>query len=435
MSTISRVRAREVLDSRGNPTVEVDVVLADGTLGRAFAPSGASTGTHEAVELRDNEPARFGGLGVLQAVESIHREIAPAITGRSALDQEAIDGLLIELDGTPDKSRLGANAMVAASMAVAHAAATGQGVPLYRYLGGEDPRTLPVPMFNILNGGRHADNSTDIQEFMVVPAGLETFRHAVQAGVEVYHALRRLLKDRGLSTNVGDEGGFAPSGVLNEDALELVLEAIELAGYRPGDQCFIALDVAAGELIQADGRYSMRREQKVVSSQELLNIYERWVTAYPIISIEDGMGEDDWTGWSEMTRRLADKSQIVGDDLYTTNPERIRVGIDRCASNSVLVKLNQIGTVTETLEAVSLTKEAGWGTIISHRSGETEDTTVADLAVATAAGQIKAGAPARGERTAKYNRLLRIEEELSGEAHYAGLGVYGAFLGLRGTHE
>ena len=431
MSTISRVRAREVLDSRGNPTVEVDVVLADGTLGRALAPSGASTGTHEAVELRDAEPARFGGLGVLRAVESIHREIAPAIIGRSPLDQEAIDGLLIDLDGTPDKARLGANAMVAVSMAVAHAAAAGQEAPLYRYLGRDNRLTLPVPMFNILNGGRHADNSTDIQEFMVVPAGLETFRQAVQAGAEVFHSLGRLLKDKGLATNVGDEGGFAPSGVLNQEALELVLDAIELAGYGPGDQCFIALDVAANEFAQADGQYSMSREQQVVSSQELIDTYERWVTAYPVISIEDGMGEDDWTGWREMTRRLGNKTQIVGDDLYTTNPGRIRLGIDRCASNAVLVKLNQIGTVTETLEAVSLAEGAGWGTIISHRSGETEDTTVADLAVATAAGQIKAGAPSRGERTAKYNRLLRIEEDLSGEARYAGLGAYRDFLGTR----
>ena len=328
MSTISRVRAREVLDSRGNPTVEVDVVLADGTLGRALAPSGASTGTHEAVELRDAEPARFGGLGVLRAVESIHREIAPAIIGRSPLDQEAIDGLLIDLDGTPDKARLGANAMVAVSMAVAHAAAAGQEAPLYRYLGRDNRLTLPVPMFNILNGGRHADNSTDIQEFMVVPAGLETFRQAVQAGAEVFHSLGRLLKDKGLATNVGDEGGFAPSGVLNQEALELVLDAIELAGYGPGDQCFIALDVAANEFAQADGQYSMSREQQVVSSQELIDTYERWVTAYPVISIEDGMGEDDWTGWREMTRRLGNKTQIVGDDLYTTNPGRIRLGID-----------------------------------------------------------------------------------------------------------
>ena len=428
MSTISLITAREVLDSRGNPTLEVDVVLSDGATGRASTPSGASTGTYEAVELRDEDASRFGGLGVLRVVENIQREIAPALIGRSALDQAALDNLLIELDGTPNKSRLGGNALVGVSVAVARAAARSEGVPLYRYLGSGVPHTLPVPMFNILNGGKHADDSTDLQEFMVVPAGFDTFRQAVQAGAEVYHALKRLLKDKGLSTNLGDEGGFAPTLASNREAPEFVLHAIETAGYTPGDQCFIALDSAANELISDDGRYVLAREQKTLSARQLTDMYAEWIRDYPIISIEDGLAEDDWTGWSAMSDRLGDKVQLVGDDLYTTDPKRIRRGIEQGASNAVLVKLNQIGTITETMEAVNMAKQAGWGTVISHRSGETEDTTIADLAVGTDAGQIKAGAPARGERTAKYNRLLRIEEDLGTNAAFAGPSLYEPFV-------
>ena len=424
MSTISEVAAREVLDSRGNPTVEVDVVLADGARGRASVPSGASTGAGEAVELRDGDPSRFDGLGVLGAVANVDREVAPALVGRTATDQPAIDRLLVELDGTSDKSRLGANALLGVSMAVASAAAASGRVPLYRYLGQGDAFSLPVPMLNVLNGGKHAEDSTDFQEFMVVPAGFDTFRQALQAGVEVYHALRRLLSERGLGTAVGDEGGFAPSVSSNREAVDLLLQAIERAGYAPGEQLFIALDVAASEFVQDDGRYSLTREQKTVSARQLADTYEEWVRDYPIISIEDGLAESDWAGWTSLTSRLGGRVQLVGDDLYTTNPELIRRGIEQKASNAVLVKLNQIGTVTETLDAVRLTQSAGWGTIISHRSGETEDTAVADLAVGTAAGQIKAGAPARGERTAKYNRLLRIEEELGEDAVYAGRAAF-----------
>ena len=428
MSTISSVTAREVLDSRGNPTVEVEVTLADGAFGAASVPSGASTGATEAVELRDGDTSRFGGLGVLRAIENVHREIAPAIIGHSALDQVALDNLLIGLDGTPNKSQLGANAVLGVSVAVAHAAARSERVPLFRYLGSGSSFTLPAPMFNILNGGKHAENSTDVQEFMVVPAGFESFRQAVQVGVEIYQALKRLVRDRGLGTTVGDEGGFAPSVPSNRDALELVTQAIEAAGYVSGDQCFIALDVAASELTNDNGQYSLAMEQKTFSAQELIGTYERWLREYPIISIEDGLAEDDWGGWTDMTGRLGARAQLVGDDIYTTNPQRIRRGIEQGASNAVLVKLNQIGTLTETLEAVRIAKQAGWGTVISHRSGETEDTTIADLAVGSAAGQIKAGAPARGERTAKYNRLLRIEEELRGTAEYAGRSVYESYV-------
>jgi len=426
LSTISQVAAREVLDSRGNPTVEVDVLLSDGALSRASVPSGASTGTGEAVELRDGDPSRFGGLGVLGAVENIRREVAPAVIGRPATDQAAIDRLLIDLDGTPDKSRLGANALLGASMAVAAAAAASEGVPLYRYLAQGNVLSLPVPMLNVLNGGVHAEGSTDFQEFMIVPAGFDTFRQALQAGAEVYHALRRLLSERGLGTTVGDEGGFAPSVSSNREASELLLRAIEKAGYRPGEQCFMALDPAASEFVLEDGQYALTREQKTVSAQQLTDTYEEWVGDYPIVSIEDGLAESDWPGWTAMTSRLGSRVQLVGDDLYATNPELIRRGIEQKASNAVLVKLNQIGTVTETLDAVRMAQGAGWGTVISHRSGETEDTTVADLAVGTAAGQIKAGAPARGERTAKYNRLLRIEEELGGGAVYAGRAAFGS---------
>ena len=423
MSTISRVLAREVLDSRGTPTVEVDVILADGALGRALVPSGASTGSNEALELRDGD-SRYGGLGVMKAVANVHREIAPAIVGLPALEQQSVDETLIRLDGTPDKSRLGGNAMVGVSIATARAAAASRRVPLYRYLSGGEPLTLPVPMFNILNGGRHAEDSTDFQEFMVVPAGFDTFREALRAGAEVYQSMKRLMRERGFGTTVGDEGGFAPGGITNRDAVGLVTDAIEGAGYIPGEHCFVALDVAASEFVQDDGTYRLQSEGITLTSEGLIDTYEAWLSDYPIISIEDGMGEADWNGWKAMTGRLGDRVSLVGDDLYTTNPALIRRGIETGASNSVLIKLNQIGTVTETLEAIRISRQTGWGTIISHRSGETEDTTVADLAVGTAAGQIKAGAPARGERTAKYNRLLRIEEELGDGAQFAGRSVY-----------
>ena len=420
MTTIQSIHAREVLDSRGNPTVEVTVGLEDGARGTAAVPSGASTGAHEAVELRDGDAERYGGKGVLKATGNVNNRIALALTGLSPFDQEALDHRLLDLDGTPNKADLGANALLGVSLAVAHAAASSRGVPLYRYLASDGrPPMLPVPMFNILNGGQHADNSTDIQEFMVVPAGVTTFREALRCGSEVYHALKRLLRQRGLSTNVGDEGGFAPSLPSNGDALQVVADAIEAAGYRPGVDCFLALDPAATEFYH-DGTYVLEREDARLSSAEMVEQLASWADSYPILSIEDGLAEDDWEGWSALTSRLGSRVQIVGDDLYTTNPERIQRGIDARSSNAVLVKLNQIGTLTETLSAVAMTQKAGWGVVISHRSGETEDTTIADLAVATAAGQIKSGAPARSERVAKYNRLLRIEEELGEKARYAG---------------
>ena len=428
MISVSRVKAREVLDSRGNPTVEVDVELSDGAAGRAAVPAGASTGAHEAQELRDADPARYGGLGVLRATENVAREIAPEIVGRPALDQASLDRALVDLDGTRDKSRLGANALLGVSMALAHAAAGSAGAPLYGYLGQGAAPTLPVPMLNILNGGRHADNSLDFQEFMVAPAGFESFREALRAGSEVYHGLARLLQGRGHGTTVGDEGGFAPSLASSEEALELLTDAITEAGYRPQDQVLLALDAAASELADAGGRYVLSSEGVIRSADQMIDTYSGWLQRYPIVSIEDGLGEEDWRGWEEMTRRLGGGVQLVGDDLYATEPGSIGRGVERRASNAVLVKPNQIGTITEALEAVAVAKEAGWGVVVSHRSGETEDTTIADLAVATAAGQIKAGAPARGERTAKYNRLLRIEEELGGRAEFGGIGVYERYL-------
>ena len=430
MSTISRVLGREILDSRGNPTVEVDVFLDDGAWGRMSVPSGASTGKNEALELRDDDETRYEGKGVLQAVSHVNNRIAPAVFGCDAYDQEAVDRILIELDGTKDKSNLGANAILGVSVALAQAAAVSRQVPLYRSLAMDGKFTLPVPMFNVLNGGRHADDSTDFQEFMVVPAGFDTYRESVRAGAEVYHALRKVLRDRGFGTTVGDEGGPAPSGVTNHGALNLVVEAIEAAGYRPGEQCYIALDVAASEL-RHQTAYILIKERRILSTEELIDMYEEWTTEFPIISIEDGMAEDDWDGWAALMERVGDRVQIVGDDLFTTNPTLIQKGINLKAANSVLIKLNQIGTVTETLEAIRLTQDTGWGVVISHRSGETEDTTVADLAVGTASGQIKAGAPSRGERTAKYNRLLRIEEELEHEAEFVGRKVYGDYEGER----
>jgi len=419
MATIEKVKAREILDSRGNPTLEVEVRLSDGTTGRAAVPSGASTGKYEAVELRDGDKKRFNGLGVLQAVNHVNEPIAEAIVGMPAADQEAIDRKLIQLDGTENKSRLGANAILGTSLAVAHAAARSLDLPLYRYLGKAESYTLPVPLMNILNGGKHAANSTDFQEFMVVPAGARSFRHSLQMGAEVYHALKKVLKDKGLSTNVGDEGGFAPTLPSNQAAIEAVLAAIEKAGYQPGKDCFIALDPAASEFYQ-DGRYILSREGVTLTSAEMVDYYVKWAASYPLVSIEDGMAEDDWDGWRLITEKLGDKIQLVGDDLYTTNVDRLSRGISLKASNSILIKLNQIGTLTETIAAIKMAQQAGWTAIVSHRSGETEDTTIADLAVGLNTGQIKAGAPCRSERTVKYNRLLQIEEELGKVASFAG---------------
>ena len=422
MSQIRGVRAREILDSRGNPTVEVDVTLEEGSWGRAAVPSGASTGAHEAQEIRDGDKARFGGKGVLKALANIEKKIAPAVMGMSALNQRSIDEALVALDDTPNKGHLGANATLGVSLAVAHAAAAFRGMPLYRHLCPDSPTLLPAPMFNILNGGKHAQDSTDFQEFMVIPLGASSFREAFRAGAEIYQALKAVLTGQGYSTNVGDEGGFAPSLPSNKDAVEAVLAAIEAAGYRPGQDCFIGLDVAASELFQ-DGRYVLPREGTTLDSAQMVDYYASWVASYPIISIEDGMAEDDWEGWRLLMERLGDRVQIVGDDLYTTNVKRIQRGIHEKTSNSVLIKLNQIGTLSETLEAMEMARKAGWSNVISHRSGETEDTTIADLAVATSAGQIKSGAPAHSERVAKYNRLLRIEEELGNRARYAGRGA------------
>jgi len=422
MSTIENIKAREILDSRGNPTLEVEVELSGGTIGRAAVPSGASTGKYEAVELRDGG-SRFNGQGVLKAIANVKEHIGIAIIGMSATDQAAIDHKLIELDGTANKSHLGANAMLGTSLAVAHAAANLLGIPLYRYLGGTATYTLPVPMMNILNGGKHAADSTDFQEFMVVPAGASSFSHALQIGTEVYHSLKRVLKGKGLNTNVGDEGGFAPSLASNKQAIEAVLAAIEKAGYKPGKDCFIALDPAASEFYK-DGKYILTKEGGLLSSQEMVDYYVNWASSYPLISIEDGMAEDDWDGWQLLTQKLGSKTQLVGDDLYVTNVNRLSKGISLKASNSILIKLNQIGTLTETIAAIKMAQQAGWTAIVSHRSGETEDTTIADLAVGLNTGLIKAGAPCRSERTAKYNRLLRIEDELGKNARFAGMQAF-----------
>ena len=423
MPAIEGIKAREILDSRGNPTLEVKVKLDSGIIGWAAVPSGASTGKYEAVELRDKDAHRFNGLGVLQAVANVNQDIAAAITGMTATDQTAVDHKLLELDGTDNKSRLGANAILGTSLAVAHAAASQLNLPLYRYLGKTDSYTLPVPMLNILNGGRHAADSTDLQEFMVMPAGARCFSHALQMGVEIYHNLKRVLKDRGLNTNVGDEGGFAPSLASNKQAVELILLAIEKAGYKPGKDCFIALDPASSEFYR-DGKYVLAREGVSLSSEEMVDYYADWVSSYPIISIEDGMAEDDWDGWRLLNRRLGNKVQLVGDDLYVTNVDRLKRGITQMASNSILIKLNQIGTLTETINAIRTAQQSGWTAVVSHRSGETEDTTIADLAVGLGTGQIKTGAPCRSERTAKYNRLLRIEDELGKRAKFAGMQAF-----------
>jgi enolase len=419
---IASIRAREILDSRGNPTIEVEVVLDSGAAGTAKVPSGASTGMHEAVELRDGDKSRYGGKGVLKAVENVHRVIAPELRGMEADDQAAIDGAMIDLDGTPNKSKLGANAILGVSLAVAHATAAHRRAPLYRYLGGDDANLLPLPLLNILNGGKHAEGSTDFQEFMIAPIGAPTFAEALRWSSEVYHALAQILRAAGLPATVGDEGGFAPPLPANDRAVELILQAIEASGRRPGDEIAIALDPATSELAK-DGRYELAREGRTLAPDELVDLWADWCRRYPIVSIEDGMAEEDWDGWRSLNARLGARLQLVGDDLFVTSVERIRRGIREEAANSVLIKLNQIGTLTETLEAIAEARRAGWTCVISHRSGETEDATVADLAVATAAGQIKTGAPARGERTAKYNRLLRIEEELGERARYAGGGI------------
>ena len=419
MASIQSVRAREILDSRGNPTVEVEVILADGSIGIAAVPSGASTGKYEAVELRDGDKSRYGGLGVLKAIEHVNTEIASTIVGMSALEQAAIDQRLIELDGTANKARLGANALLGTSLAVAKAGASFQGVPLYRYLGGAKANLLPVPMLNILNGGKHASNSVDFQEFMIMPVGAANFNKALQLSSEVYHSLHEVLENKGLSTNVGDEGGFAPRLSSNKDALELILAAIDMAGYKAGQDLFIALDPASSTFYQ-DGKYVLSQEGVTLSSIEMIDYYVRLASDYPVISIEDGLDEDDWASWSLLTAQLGKQIQIMGDDLYVTNMERLEKGIAEKASNSILIKPNQVGTLTETLATIKRAQQAGWTTIISHRSGETEDTTIADLAVASNAGFIKTGAPCRSERLAKYNRLRRIEEELGGVARYPG---------------
>lgn len=427
MTVIIEIVGREVLDSRGNPTVEVEVTLESGAKGRAIVPSGASTGQFEAVELRDGDKNRFLGKGVTRAVDNVNGEIAQELVGADALNQADIDTLLIELDGTPNKERLGANAILAVSLAVAKAAASACGMPLYQYIGGVSARVLPVPMMNILNGGQHADNSIDIQEFMVMPVGAETFAEGLRMGVEIYHQLKKVLSKRGYGTAVGDEGGFAPNLGSNEEALELIVEAIGAAGYKPGEDVVIALDAAATEFYK-DGIYVLEHENKEFTSDQMIEWYVNLINKYPIVSLEDGMSEEDWEGWQKLNARLGSKVQIVGDDLLVTNTERISRAIKAKAVNSVLIKLNQIGTLTETLDAIEMAKRAGYTAVISHRSGETEDTTIADLCVAVNAGQIKTGAPSRTDRVAKYNQLLRIEEELGAAAAYPGRE---AFYNLR----
>ncbi len=429
MLLIEDVNAREILDSRGNPTVEVDVILSDGIMGRAAVPSGASTGVHEALELRDGDKSRFGGKGVEKAVQNVNTVLAEELIGWEPREQSAIDQLLINLDNTPNKSNLGANALLGISLAVAKAAANSLDLPLYRYLGGVHARVLPVPLMNILNGGAHtAWQSTDIQEFMIAPAGAPNFAEGLRWGAEVYQALRKNLKDRGYSVNVGDEGGFAPALKSNEEALDLIMQSIANAGYRPGEDIFLALDVAASELLEGD-KYKLPKEGKELSGEQVIDWYAWLIEKYPIFSIEDGLAEDDWDSWVQLTKRLGSRIQLVGDDLLVTNVERLQRAIDLDAANSILIKLNQIGTLSETLAAIEMAHRTGWTAVVSHRSGETEDTTIADLVVATNTGQIKTGAPARSERVAKYNRLLRIEEELGETAEYAGMDV------LRGAYQ
>ena len=426
-TTIAWVDAREILDSRGNPTIEVDVVTEDGSLGRAAVPSGASTGINEAVELRDGDKARFGGKGVLTAVANVTDRIGPSILGFDAADQAGIDDILLELDGTPNKAELGANAILGVSLACAHAAASSHEVPLYRWIGGAGARILPVPQFNILNGGKHAQDSTDFQEFMVMPVGLPSFGEALRAGAEVFAALRKILHDEGHATGQGDEGGFAPSLASNQAAVEVILRAIEMAGYKPGDEVAIALDPATSSILVegtgvegVTGQYRLAKEGRTLDSGEMVDLWADWIARYPIVSLEDGLAEEDWAGWRELNARLGDKVQLVGDDIVVTNPAFIRRAITEKAMNSVLIKLNQIGTLTETIDAIDLARRAGWAAVVSHRSGETEDTTIADFVVAMGTGQIKTGAPSRSERVAKYNRLLRIADELGDDARYLG---------------
>jgi len=419
MTIISDVYAREVLDSRGNPTVEVEVRLESGAFGSAIVPSGASTGAYEAVELRDGDKDRYLGKGVEKAVENVNSIIAPEIIGYDALDQVAIDRKMIELDGTPNKAKLGANAILAVSIAVARAAADALDLPIYAYLGGFNSKTLPVPMMNIVNGGAHADNNVDVQEFMVLPVGAPTFKEALRTGAEIFHSLKSVLKSKGLNTAVGDEGGFAPNFGSNEEALSTIIEAIEKAGYKPGVDVFLGMDVASTEFYK-DGKYHLEGEGKSYTSAEFVDLLASWVDKYPLITIEDGCSEDDWEGWKLLTEKLGDKIQLVGDDLFVTNTERLSKGIEQGIGNSILVKVNQIGSLTETFEAIEMAKTAGYTAVISHRSGESEDSTIADIAVATNAGQIKTGAPSRTDRVAKYNQLLRIEDRLAGSAVYAG---------------
>lgn len=423
MTLITDIRGREILDSRGNPTVEVEVELASGSVGVAAVPSGASTGVHEAMELRDGDKKRYGGKGVLKAVESVNDVLAAELVGYDALDQLGIDDLMRELDGTPNKSKLGANAILGVSLAVAKAAADALGLPLYRYIGGVNAHTLPVPMMNILNGGKHAENSTDLQEFMIMPAGAPTFAECLRWGAEIYASLKKVLHDKGMNTNVGDEGGFAPSLGSNAMAIEVILEAIEKAGYRPGEDVFIALDPASSELYE-DGKYVLKREGRTLSSDEMVAFYKDWVAKYPIISIEDGLAEDDWDGWVKLVAAVGDKVQLVGDDLLVTNVERVQRAIDMKAATALLCKVNQIGTLSESIAAVEMAHRAGWASIVSHRSGETEDSTIADIVVALNTGQIKTGAPARSDRVAKYNQLLRIEEELGSTAVFPGMKAF-----------
>jgi enolase len=423
VSDIVAIRAREILDSRGNPTVEVEVALRSGASGRAAVPSGASTGVHEALELRDRDPSRYGGLGVRTAVRNVRDTLAPLLVGRDASDQSGIDEAMLAEDGTPNKSRLGANAILGVSLAVAQAAAAERGTLLFHHLSGGEAHTLPVPLMNILNGGKHADNTLDFQEFMVVPLGAPSFSEALRMGTETYHALHRILRERHLSTGVGDEGGFAPDLGHNEEALELLVSAIEEAGFAPGRDVAVAIDPASSNFYR-DGRYVLGTPQRRRSTEEMIEYYSGLVSQFPIVSIEDGLAEDDWDGWAALTRSIGRRVQLVGDDLYVTNPARIAEGIARGASNAVLIKLNQIGTLTETLRAIRVTRDHGWAAVISHRSGETEDVTIADLAVATGAGQIKTGAPARSERVCKYNQLLRIEEALGQTARYPGAAAF-----------
>jgi enolase len=425
MTEILHIHGRQVLDSRGNPTVEVEVILEDGVMGRAIVPSGASTGAHEAVELRDGDKKRYGGKGVLRAVDHVNENLADALVGFDALDQITIDEYMLEIDGTENKGNLGANAILGVSLAVAKAAAEAVGLPLYSYLGGVSARTLPVPMLNILNGGKHAAGSTDFQEFMVMPVGAESFAEGLRWGSEIYQSLKKVLHDAGHSTNVGDEGGFAPSLGGNVKAVEVILQAIEKAGYKPGEEVFIALDPASTELYNAEtGRYNLAIEGKELSSAELVDLWTDWSNRFPIISIEDGMAEDDWDGWKLLYQKIGNKVQLVGDDLLVTNVKRIERAIHEKACNALLCKVNQIGTLTESIAAIEMTHRAGWAAVVSHRSGETEDATIADLVVAYNTGQIKTGAPARSDRVAKYNQLLRIEEELGASARYAGRGAF-----------